>query len=104
MIRVNTTFVVHEGVEEPFLQWLRGDYVAGALESGVFNAPSLSRLLMALEPATVSYALQMEAPSLDEAQSWIDNVAPQLMSPLLREHGTADRILWFTSYMEVLEL
>lgn len=102
MIILNTTFHVHSSVEDKFLRWVRVNYIPQALSSGVLHSPSLARILIDVEPESVSFALQFSAENIDDASRWHDRDGEILRRRLSGVFG--DRIVYFTTYMENLTL
>ena len=100
MILLNTTFHVHTSVNEPFIEGVKATYIPTAMKSGLFTAPIFTRIMMQVDPEAVSYAVQLQADSHKEAESWHDTVAADLKDALARQWG--ERVLHFTTYMEII--
>ena len=100
MILLNTTFHVHTSVNNAFIQWVKSTYIPKALESGHFSQPIFSRIMMQVDPEAVSYAVQLQASSHCDAETWHDTIAAQLKEELARLWG--ERVLHFSTYMEII--
>ncbi len=100
MTILNTTFIVADDLLDQFLQWARQTYVPSLLGSGVFESPTMAKVLTQVEPGATSVAIQAMSDDPVAAARWHDGEAA-----LLKENLTAayrGRILFFTTYMEVL--
>lgn len=100
MILLNTTFHVHPSVDVAFHQWLREVYLPTAHRAGVSIEPLVSRILGESEDGGVNYAVQFKTESLDVARRWHDTEAQAMKEKLFRQYG--ERVLHFTTYMEIL--
>ncbi len=100
MILLNTTFHVHNSVENDFLDWVHETYIAQAMGTGLFSDPIVSRILIETDPEGKSYAVQLRAKSHDLASKWHDKEAGLLKNALAVKYG--ERILHFTTFMEIV--
>lgn len=100
MILLNTTFHVHTSVNDAFIKWIKDTYIPNALESGHFSQPIFSRIMMQVDPEAVSYAVQLQASTHSDAETWHDTEAAQLKEQLAKLWG--ERVLHFTTYMEII--
>ncbi len=101
MILLNTTFLVHKSIEQPFIDWVHETYIPSAEKSGIFTDPILSRVLIETDPEATSYALQMRAQSHSDADRWHNNEACLLKDAQARIWG--ERMLHFTTFMEIIK-
>lgn len=99
---LNTTFVVHSSVKTVFLGWLESVYLPAVKAPGVFGEPTVARVMTQIEPDTESIAVQMRAAGLAEAERWHDETAALLKDDLIARWP--ERVMHFTTYMEVLDL
>lgn len=99
MIILNTTFYIHESIDEKFHQWLDQEYIPSALSSGLAE-PVVSRLLIEPQEGMTGYAVQISSESIENAQSWHDDKAASLRGKLSAQFG--EKMLFFTTYMERL--
>lgn len=103
MILLNTSFHMHTSVESDFLEWAKTRYTIALEQHGGMGRPTLAKMLVRVDPDTVSYCFQMTAPSEEEAASWHDSdEASRLRDELTRRFG--ERIVHFTTYMEIQPL
>lgn len=97
MIIVNTTFYVHESIDNQFRRWVNDTYLPSALDKGL-NDPSVSRLLIDAQENMTGYAVQIKAKDIEKAMNWHDNEGAGLRGQMNGIHG--EKILFFTTYME----
>ena len=100
MILLNTTFLVHKSIEQPFIAWLNDTYIPTAEKSGIFTEPLLSRVLIETDPEATSYALQMRAHSHEDANNWHDQDATILKNSIFKLWG--EKVLHFSTFMEFI--
>lgn len=100
MYLYNTTFVVTPAIKDKFIAWAKDQYIATALESGIFYSPILSRILAEHEPGTVAYALQMRTKNTNEAISWHENAGDDMRKICSMKWG--DSFLHFSTFMEIV--
>ena len=53
-----------------------------------------------VDPEATSYAVQLQARSLNDAETWHDDTAAKLKEALAREVG--ERVLHFSTYMQII--
>lgn len=102
MIILNTTFYVHVSVKDDFLDWLSKGYLSSAAATGLLSDPLCSRLLIEVEEGCEGYAVQLRAATIDDAVAWHDGKGAELRADLTRRYG--ERIVFFTTYMESIDL
>ncbi len=104
MIVYNTTFHMNDADVDEFLDWLRHYYVPSALSGGIVTNPQLHRIMghRGLDDGGVSYALQVQAPSLGDLQRWHLATGKQLMQGMMSRFGT--RVVAFATMMEKIEI
>lgn len=101
MTILNTTFIVADPLLEQFLEWARQTYLPALREAQVFADPTMAKVLAQVEPGTTSIAIQARSQSLAEATRWHDETAALLRDDLLARFK--GQVLFFTTYMEVME-
>lgn len=100
MLVINTTFHVENPLVEEFLTWVRNSYFAEASAAEGIGSPVLMRLLVEVDPEATSFAVQLSARDLATAECWHDTEGARLRDEFVsRRPG---RIVFFTTYMEVL--
>lgn len=102
MTLINTTFYVDTSVENEFLDWVRSTYVPSAMDTDGFRRPVFTRLLLEPQEGMTGYAVQVTAPGTDAATRWHDGCACELRTALTARFG--HKVLFFTTYMEEIEL
>ena len=102
MTLLNTTFHVHKSIDTLFIKWVKEIYLPVAMDSGLFKNPLFTRIMTQVDPEATSYAVQLQASSQSEAESWHDTTAAKLKEALAREVG--ERVLHFTTYMEIIKV
>lgn len=102
MILMNTTFHVENELVDSFLGWLRERYLPAAGTTPGITSPVVSRLLIEVAPEATSFAVQLSADRLETASAWHDAEGARLRGELLSKWP--ERIVFFTTYMEVLPL
>lgn len=100
MYLYNTTFVVTPAIKDKFIAWAKDQYIATALDSGIFYSPILSRVLAEHEPGTVAYALQMRAKSVNEANAWHESAGDDMRKICSMKWG--DSFLHFSTFMQIV--
>lgn len=98
---LNTTFIIPDSRVEEFVAWGRKVYIPALVESGLFTAPSMARILHQVEPGATSIAIQARAESLEAATRWHDDTAALLRDDLAARFPNG-QFLHFTTYMELL--
>lgn len=98
---LNTTFIVADTLMELFLGWARHTYLPALRQAGIFSTPTMAKVLAQVEPGATSVAIQARAASYDEAERWHDQTAALLKDDLYARFK--GQVLFFTTYMEVLE-
>lgn len=99
MIILNTTFYIHESIDEFFHQWLDQEYLPSAISNGL-SEPVVSRLLIEPQEGMTGYAVQLSSEEMAGAQSWHDDAAAMLRGKMSGRFG--EKMLFFTTYMERL--
>ncbi len=102
MIIVNTTFVLHPGVEAELLQWIRRTYDQSAIHAGAVSPGMLTRVLTnAHSDDCVTYAMHNTFAEAGSAKKWNEGVGESLRRLLARRWG--EKALTFHTYLEVIE-
>lgn len=98
MIIVNTTFYVSAAIETAFLAWLKDSYLADT----TLTSPSVARILGATEEGVSAFAVKLNAPTMLEADAWIEGESALLLNALALKYG--EQVLHFTTMMEEMAL
>lgn len=102
MYILNTSFHVTERYADRFIDWARNTYIPSALSSGLLTEPLFTRILMQVEPGTVSFAIHFHCSSLADAEKWHDNEAGPLKESLHKE--LQGEMVFFSTFMEKVEI
>ncbi len=101
MIVVNTTFHVETAIEREWVAWIHATYLAIATSTGVMYSPLFLRIMSPAEGGA-AYAVQLQTGSESDAEMWLNNVQPKLLSEMQSHWG--DKALFFTTLMEEVKL
>lgn len=101
MTILNTTFIVADHLMEQFLCWARQAYLPAMREAGIFTGQTMAKVLAQVEPGATSIAIQAKCDDISAATRWHDETASALKDDLTSRFR--DQVLFFTTYMEVLE-
>lgn len=102
MIVFNTTFHVAVALDPKFLGWMRGVLAPAAGHSPAVLSSELCRLLIEVEPDTVSYALRLTFDSRGSASRWLDSEGSRLLAMPSQLWGQS--VVHFSTWMERVEL
>ncbi|MDE6266380.1 MAG: DUF4286 family protein [Muribaculaceae bacterium] len=102
MYILNTSFHVTEQHAQRFIDWARNTYIPAALASGHLTHPLFTRILMQVEPGTVSFAIHFQCNSLEDASKWHDTEAGTLKESIHKE--LQGEIVYFSTFMEKVEV
>lgn len=100
MIVLNTTFHVDRQVDVEFLAWLRGEFLACVGRADKCASSRVMRLMHEVAEGAVSYAVQVEFPTIEEAEAWHRGEGARLLSGLFKQFG--QRVVHFSTYMEAI--
>ena len=102
MILANITFAVSPDADSTFRVWAKDIFIKNATEKGRFTSPLFCRILAGDDDSATSYAVQMLCGSESEAREWYESGNGAMMLRNLM-HKTGDKVLWFITFMEVVE-
>lgn len=94
---VNTTFHVEPSVETEFIDWIRCEYITAAETRAHLHTPLFMRILTPMEGGT-GYAVQLQADSKADVDTWLESEQPPLLSEMARKWGK--KVMFFTTSME----
>jgi hypothetical protein len=101
MILYNTTFTFHSPLCEQLSVWLRDQWLPEARYAGLTDS-TVARLLVELDPEATAFAVQGRFIDERSAILWRDGRGAELLADLSAKYG--ERILPFTTFMEVIDL
>ncbi len=99
MVIVNTTFCLHPEIKDDVLKWIKSSYIPSADKSGAVS-DMLTRVLVDNPDGTLSYALHITFPTLEQAQKWNGGVGDSLRRILAQRYG--ERALTFHTILEIM--
>lgn len=103
---INTTFAIDSGVKEGFLCWLHQCFIPAVKDNGAADVVA-SRVIGQMldgplpDDETEAYACQFQVKSREAAAKLADCISGYII-PECRA-SWADRVLPFTTFMEILE-
>lgn len=103
MILLNTTYYVHVSCRAEFLAWVRSEYIAQALQSGIFTDPLLLMVEHQVEPDALTYAVQMKAQNVAKAKEWHDCGDGLALRDVIMKRFP-QKVLFFSSFMDIMPL
>lgn len=96
---INTSFHLELSFEQEFLGHAAGLIRAISAADG-FSDPLLTRLLIEVEPGTISYSIQFRSASLPLYDQWMEHTGAELIDSMLRL--ACGRLVCFTTPMEIV--
>lgn len=99
MVIVNTTFCLHPEIKDEVLSWIKSSYIPSAKKCGA-ESEMLTRVLVDAPDGTLSYALHITFPTLEQAQKWNGGVGDSLRHILAQRYG--ERALTFHTLLEIM--
>ncbi len=99
----NTTYHADGAHIEPFLEWIKKEYIGRAVQSKQLSDPQLA-LIMAKENGSDgnNYSLQFKVESIDILESWYKETGTDLLNEMHLKfvHGVSG----FSTIMKIIEL
>ena len=100
MIIYNVTCSVDPSVSEEWLQWMRETHIPDVMESGIFKAAQINKVLSEKDGG-ITYAIQYSCESMKDLHHYQVNFAPQLQRKHSQRYG--DKVVSFRTLLEVVE-
>lgn len=99
----NTTYHAANSQIEPFLEWIKNEYIKHATESKELSHPQLA-LIMAKEDGSDgnNYSLQFRVESIDVLESWYKETGVALLNEMHLKFG--HDVSGFSTIMKIIEL
>lgn len=99
----NTTYHADSSHIEPFLEWVKNEYIIRATQSKQLSKPQLA-LIMARENGSDgnNYSLQFKVDSLKILENWYKETGSVLLNELHIKFG--HNVSGFSTIMEIIEL
>ncbi|MEI9943971.1 MAG: DUF4286 family protein [Chitinophagaceae bacterium] len=96
----NITLKVSPEIEKQWLLWQTQEHIPDVMASGCFTDHKFFRLLEQDESEGATYVVQYFAPSLEDYERYINQVAPVMRQKLLDKWG--NKIIAFRTVMQVV--
>ncbi len=96
----NITLKVSPEIEKQWLLWQTQEHIPDVMASGCFTDHKFFRLLEQDESEGATYVVQYFAPSLEDYERYINQVAPVMREKLLDKWG--NKIIAFRTVMQVV--
>lgn len=102
MILVNITFAVSPEIDDFFINWAKSDFIPDSVLKSGFTHPLFCKIKSDNQDEVSSYAIQMRHCSESAATDWYERgEGAKVLTDIMNLYG--DRILWFITYMEIIE-
>jgi len=102
MILFNTSFHLTNDIDSEFKIWITGTYAPTAQRAGIFSDFTFTRILTTDDQNTVGYCFQMKCENMESAARWDERDGVGLRRELSMRWN--DKIVFFSTYMEILDI
>ena len=102
MVIFNTTFQISEGLQEPFIEWIKNEYIPLAIHSQMLFSPLLSRVLVQEDIEGDCYARQFHVNNLENLNKWYEDYGKGLNEKLIEKF--ASKVVGFSTVLERIEI
>ena len=102
MVIFNTTFQISEGLQEPFIEWIKNEYIPLAIHSQMLFFFFLSRVLVQEDIEGDCYALQFHVNNLENLNKWYEDYGKGLNEKLIEKF--ASKVVGFSTVLERIEI
>lgn len=99
MILYNFTFIVEDGIVTEWKKWIKEDFIAPVMASGIFQSNNFLKVLFSPNEGT-TFCIQFTTESITTAEGFKEHEEPNF----LRIHASQfnNKALCFTSLMETI--
>lgn len=99
----NTTYHAADAHIEPFLEWIKNEYITQAIQSKQLSDPQLA-LIMAKENGSEgnNYSLQFKVESIDILERWYKETGCALLNKMHLKFGL--EVSGFSTIMKIIEI
>jgi hypothetical protein len=87
MIIYNVTVGVDSSIEHEWLTWMKAVHIPNVMRTGKFVSQRVLKVITHDDPATVSYAVQYTATTIELLQQYLDQHAPSLRQEVQDKFG-----------------
>jgi hypothetical protein len=100
MIIYNVTVNIEESAQHEWLKWMNETHIADVLNTGIFTAAKMSKVLVEEQMGGVTYSIQYTCESQEKIDLYTKNHAPALQ----QEHNNKfqGKFVAFRTLMEVI--
>ncbi len=79
MLLYNITFGIDKAIETTWIEWMKQNYLAQMLQTGLFSEYKMYKVLSHEDETTVSYSIQCFAPTIEHVLKYLNEFSPQLV-------------------------
>ena len=98
MLIYNVTVGVDKSIEQEWLLWMKEVHIPDVMNTRMFVAYKFYKVLTKEDDASVSYAIQYSAKTLDDVDHYLEKFAPALRDEVKNKFG--DRQVSFRTLLE----
>tara|TARA_B110000977_G_C11076557_1_gene491419 strand:+ start:2535 stop:2846 length:312 start_codon:yes stop_codon:yes gene_type:complete len=100
MIIYNVTVNIEESVQKEWLEWMNASHIAAVMNTGLFTAAKLTKVLVEEQMGGVTYSIQYSCQSMDKLEEYNANFATALQ----KEHTNKfqGKFVAFRTLLEVI--
>jgi hypothetical protein len=100
MILLNITVIVDWSVHDPWLAWVKEEFITELMATGLFQKYQLVRLLQVDEMQGPTYAIQVYSNNMEDYNRFESLLSETIRRKALKKWG--DKALEFRTVMQVL--
>jgi hypothetical protein len=100
MIIYNVTVNIEESVQQEWLKWMNETHIAEVLNTGMFTAAKMSKVLVEEQMGGVTYSIQYTCESQKKLDVYNQNFAPALQTK--HNNKFQGKFVAFRTLMEVI--
>lgn len=80
MLLYNITFGIDKEIEAEWIGWIKANYIAGIMQTGLFTEYKMYKVLSHEDETSVSYSIQVFAPTIEHVLTYLNEHSPQLVN------------------------
>jgi hypothetical protein len=101
MILYNVTVNVAPDIHDEWLVWMKNEHIPEVLDTGLFVAHKMLKLLTETENDGTTYAIQYFLNDISDFETYRNQYGPGLQAKSFQKFG--DKMLAFRTLLEVME-
>jgi hypothetical protein len=101
MLIFNTTFLVSDKAQGPWLKWVREQHIPFMLESEMFSKPQIAKVLSIEDQDGTSYSVQFQVLDMLTLENWHIQYAKVFERNFAEKFGT--EVIFFATVLEVVD-